>query len=114
MFAIDRVKNVYITRIRLGIGVSGFLFSQYLDEFFGPPSPYIQFVPETLPSSPLGGPKLKHVAISSSPLPPNIHGVLLNQALGQFYIFVDLRNVETQKISSVYLQMSVIVLQYVG
>jgi len=52
---------------------------------------------DACPPPPLGGPKLKHVAISSSLLPPNIHGVVLNEAPGQFYIFVGLRNVETQK-----------------
>ena len=81
----------------LGIRVSGFLSSQYLDEFFGSPGPYIQFVPGTLTPPPNRGAKVKACSNFFLPLPPNIHGVVLNQALGQFYIFIGLRNVETQK-----------------
>jgi len=55
----------------LEIGVSGFSSSKYLDEFFGPPGPYIQFVPRTLSPPPsLGETKVK--ACSNFFLPPSL------------------------------------------
>lgn len=97
------LKNVYITRIRLA-GRSGnrgfrvFIFKISRRVLWPTRSVYPIRTEDAFPSPPPSGrPKLKHVAISSSPVPPNIHGVVLNQAQGQFYIFVGLRNVETQK-----------------
>jgi len=103
VFATDRAKkNVYITRIRLA-GRSGnqgfrvFIFTISRRVLWLTRSLYPIRTGDAYPPPPNRGAKVKACSNFFLPLPPNIHGVVLNQALGQFYIFIGLRNVETQK-----------------